>query len=342
MSKNKWYWTLQICGWGLYGILGMAINSYFYETDLLAALFSLCTALVMLLGTHTVRLLIKRNDWMKLKLGQLLIRVFPIFIGCAIFINIFNSWYMIHVIELFTYEEFSVPIYFLYVLQTTVYFALWLGIYLVIKYFRNYKREEIEKWKLQSALKDAELIALKAQINPHFLFNALNNIRALILEDHMKARDMVSHLSDLLRYSIQFNNNEKVTIAEELEIVNNYLELESIHYENRLKYEIRSGKEVERCKIPPMIIQLMAENAVKHGISQVKHGGEIIISLKQQDELLVIEVANTGKLKETERNGIGLRNATERIRILFDKEPDFELAQDGDMVRSTLKMPIEK
>ena len=218
-----------------------------------------------------------------------------------------------------------------------------MGIYLIIYFFRNYKREEIEKWKLQTALKDAELIALKAQINPHFLFNALNNIRALILEDQMKARDMVSHLSELLRYSIQFNTSEKVTIADELEIVQKYLELESIHYEKRLSFSIDSSSELSGYKIPPMIIQLMAENAVKHGISQVKQGGEININVGSEENELILEVCNTGELKKNNSNGgIGLRNATERIRLLFESEPNLQLSQEGKMVKSVLKLPLEE
>ncbi|MEQ9008940.1 MAG: hypothetical protein RLP12_13710, partial [Ekhidna sp.] len=100
--------------------------------------------------------------------------------------------------------------------------------------------------------------------------------------------------------------------------------------------------ELGMCKIPPMLIQLMAENAVKHGISQIKNGGDILVSIDKEDNNLVLEVSNTGKLKKNVGNGIGLRNATERIRILFDSEPDLELAQQGNMVRSRLKLPIEK
>ena len=162
----------------------------------------------------------------------------------------------------------------------------------------------------------------------------------MILENHMKARDMVSHLSELLRYSIQFNDNEKVTVGEELEIVEKYLELETIHYEDRLKFEILLSKELKKCKIPPMIIQLMAENAVKHGISQEKNGGNIQIYIEKTEDDLQISVSNTGQLKEDKNKGIGLRNATERIRILFEREPNLVLSQQGNMVRSMLTLPF--
>jgi two-component system, LytTR family, sensor kinase len=342
MSRAKRYWILQIVGWGSYGILGLIIGNSFYEMDASTVFWNFLSAAVMLFSTHLLRYKMKRDGWLSFKIGKLITRIIPALLIISFLANGINTGYGLLMTEIIDKEKFTFFIFLLYTFQTLIYFALWTAIYLIIFYFRNYKQEEIEKWRLQAAVKDAELIALKAQINPHFLFNALNNIRALILEDHMKARDMVSHLSELLRYSIQFNDNEKVTIEDELEIVVKYLELETIHYEDRLKFEIQIQNELKKSKIPPMIIQLMAENAIKHGISQEKGGGNILISIEKLKEDLIVEVSNTGKLKEAEGDGIGLKNATERIRILFDKEPDLELTQQGDMVRSTLKIPLEQ
>ena len=327
----------------MYGLLGATINAYFFSDEgIVTKLFPFFSALLMLTSTHVVRQLIKARGWLKKRLPSVILRVIPIYVLFSLVINAFNTWLMISVVEVFSYEELSIPVYFLYSLQSTVYFMLWTGIYLVIHYFRNYRKEEVEKWKLQSAVKDAELIALKAQINPHFLFNALNNIRALILEDQTKARDMVSHLSDLLRYSIQFNDKEKVTVTQELEVVNNYLELESIHYEERLSYRIIAEENVWQCHIPPMIIQLMVENAIKHGISKVKDGGEVVVTVAQQADDLKIEVSNTGELNRSGQEGIGIHNATERIKILFDKDPQFELFQEGKNVKSILILSLKK
>ncbi|MEP5612214.1 MAG: histidine kinase [Cyclobacteriaceae bacterium] len=343
MSRTRWYWTLQISGWTLYGVIGTVIANYFYAINIQSIAFQIFGATMMLLVTHFLRFQLKRRGWIKLKIKRMLVRLIPLLVLLAFLANGLTTGFGLKVTDMIPIDQFSFGIFLLYTLQTFVYLSLWTGIYLIIYFFRNYKREEIEKWKFQSAVKDAELIALKAQINPHFLFNSLNNIRALILEDHMKARDMVSHLSELLRYSIQFNSNEKVSIWEELDIVEKYLELESIHYENRLKFEIETDKKLGKYKIPPMIIQLMTENAVKHGISQLKDGGNINVSVSSEKEELILQVSNTGRLKERSKTGgIGLRNATERIRILFEKEPDLDLFQDGEMVRSVLKLPLEQ
>lgn len=340
MSRTRRYWIYQIIGWTLYGIIGLIIGNIFYETTVATVIWNFITAITMLTATHLLRYKIKRSGWLQLKIGRLILYLIPSLMVLALLANGIGSAYGLLATDVLVLEKFSLAVFMLYTMQTFIYLALWTAIYLIIFYFRNYKREEIEKWRLQAAVKDAELIALKAQINPHFLFNALNNIRALILEDHMKARDMVSNLSELLRYSIQFNDNEKVTIDEELEIVEKYLELETIHYEHRLSFEISLSNELRKCKIPPMIIQLMAENAVKHGISQEKEGGNIQILIEKMENDLQISVSNTGKLKNEEGKGIGLKNATERIRILFEKEPNLTLTQQGKMVKSMLTLPF--
>ena len=343
MTRNNSYWLLQFIGWGTYAMVGMVISFLFYDSvDVWIILAQLFSAVVMLFSTHLLRYKMKLDGWLKLKIQKLIARLIPTLLIISLLAHGIVIGYNILTTDIIDLENFNLLVFLLFSFQTFVYLSLWTAVYLIIYFFRNYKKEEVEKWQLETAVKDAELIALKAQINPHFLFNALNNIRALILEDHMKARDMVSHLSELLRYSIQFNDNEKVTIDEELGIVKKYLELESIHYENRLHFEISKNRGLGNCKIPPMLIQLMAENAVKHGISQVKNGGDIMISVEKEGKDLALEVCNTGKLKKNAGSGIGLKNATERIRILFDSEPDLELTQEGNMVKSRLKLPLIK
>ena len=123
---------------------------------------------------------------------------------------------------------------------------------------------------MKTSVKEAQLLALKSQVNPHFIFNSLNNIRSLVVENPEKAREMITHLSALLRYSIQFNNEERVTLEEEIVIVNNYLNLESIQLEDRLTYKIDVDEGVNNLLIPPMSIQMLTENAIKHGICPKK------------------------------------------------------------------------
>jgi LytS/YehU family sensor histidine kinase len=218
----------------------------------------------------------------------------------------------------------------------------WNIIYFGYQFFESAQQSKMAKLKAESLVKDAELIALKAQINPHFIFNSLNNIRAMVLEDPMKARDMISNLSELLRYSIQFSNEELVPLKTEIEIVEDYLKLETVQYENRLEYNLDIDQATRDLKIPPMIVQLQVENAIKHGISRLPEGGAIHVKTQLDNSNLVIIVSNTGKInKQSDNGGIGLRNAMERIKHLFDVEPNFSLSEKDGMVTSHLIFPVK-
>ena len=339
---NRRYFYFQLISWTVYFIIGMSFSYAFEPMGWKNVAFQLSATLTMFSATHFFRYAIKKLGWLEKTLLQVFMLLFVWQVVMALIVNAFNTFFGIFVLQMITVQQFSITIYFVYSFQSFMFLSLWTAVYVGSEYFRNYKRQEIEKWQLQAAVKDAELIALKAQINPHFLFNALNNIRGLILEDQMKARGMVDNLAELLRYSIQFNNSEKVTLREELEVVEKYLELESIHYEDRLKYELDVGKHLGEAKVPPMIIQLMAENAIKHGISLEKKGGKIDISIRKEEDELAISVQNTGQLLDTESSGIGIRNAIERIRILFTQMPAFTLNQQGEKVVATLKFPYQE
>ena len=184
--------------------------------------------------------------------------------------------------------------------------------------------------------------ALKSQINPHFIFNSLNNIRSLVLEDPERARTMITNLSGLLRYSVQFSHHEKVRLEDELQVVKNYLKLESIQYEDRLQYKLEINEETLDLKIPPMVIQILVENAIKHGIAELPAGGEVRIRTKLIKNDLIVEVLNTGRLKtEVTGTGIGLQNASERLNMLFGKLSTLTVENyDSDKVMAKFSIPI--
>ncbi len=218
----------------------------------------------------------------------------------------------------------------------------WSLMYFLFKFFMNFKSSEVEKWRLEAAVKDAELIALKSQINPHFIFNCLNNIRSLVIENPEKSRDMITHLSDLLRHSIQFNNKEKVSLEQELEVVQNYLNLESIQFEDRLRYRLEIKPETLELQIPPMAIQLLVENAIKHGIANLPKGGEVNIKSYLDNQTLVVEVLNTGQINNTTTGaGIGLKNASDRLNLIFGKLSGLEISNfNSEMVLAKFKIPL--
>ena len=163
-----------------------------------------------------------------------------------------------------------------------------------------------------------------------------------MLSDPEKARDMITHISELLRYFIQFNSQETVTIEQEIAVVEDYLNLESIQFDDRLKYDINIDPAYHHLKIPPMAIQLLAENGIKHGLAQSKKGGTIQIDSIKNGTSLSINVTNTGQLKPSENGGLGINNLTERMNILYGQLASFKLYNSSEnTVTATFKIPLE-
>lgn len=332
MSRNVLYWTLQITGWSVYTIILIFIFLLFSEgsqTDTIIALQVLvgCT---LMLASHLERFILKRlNLFNKLSL-QLFVYAVGLSIAAAFAAQVVIHIVLYGIVNWEGIHPFHIGESLVYWLNASLTLVIWTFLYIAVKSFENRKKKEIENWKLKAELKEAELGILKAQINPHFLFNALNNIRSLIAEDTHKARNMVSSLSNLLRYAIYHNKKERVRVEEEIAIVRQFLELEAIHYEDRLNYHIEVDESAKDYFIPPMIIQMMVENAIKHGISNRKYGGtvEVVVGLHQTD--LNVTVINDGEIQISNKSleGIGVSNIQKRISSYFGDQARFSLEQD--------------
>lgn len=348
MPKNTLYWICQISGWGVYSMLLLSLIYIFGGSDVITTdiiIVQVIIYIALILFSHLFRIYIKRNNWVSLSIGKVAFRAIA-----GAFITTVAAQTLIHIMlyllaplmQPLSIQSFSWTGFLGYVFNVFLIMSLWTAVYLGVIYSRKNRKNEIEKLELKAALQEAELAILKNQVNPHFLFNALNNIRSLILSNPEKARKMVTHISELLRYSIQFNAAEKVTLSQELEIVKDYLQLESIQFNNRLSYDFSIDENAMNAKIPPMAIQLLVENAIKHGISQLASGGNISIGASMMDDHLKIEVTNDGQLKETsKREGIGLKNLIERLQILFGQFAHLQVENSGPCtVTSSLKIPL--
>ena len=182
---------------------------------------------------------------------------------------------------------------------------------------------------------------LKGQINPHFMFNSLNNIRGLMLEDVEKSRDMLTKLSEMLRYSLTKNSVDGIALAEELEMVDNYIALSKIQFEDRLEFHKSVAEDTLQQQIPPMIIQLLVENAAKHGISNLKNGGTIDLEVTKNTEQLNIQVKNTGKLQIAKNSTqVGLKNIKQRLKLLYGEKAAFSLKEVEDNVIANITIPL--
>ncbi len=216
---------------------------------------------------------------------------------------------------------------------------LWSLIYFGVHYFWNYRKAEVDKWKLEAQAETARLKALKLQLNPHFFFNSLNSVRALIAEDPDRAQRMVTRLARLLRNTLQVDDVKTVPLEEELSTVRTYLELESVRFEDRLRYEIDAEEEALARPVPFLLVQTLAENGIKHGVAQYQSGGVITIDAHVADGTLCIRVTNPGTL-DTEEGGTGLANARERLQLLFGEKASLTVENaDADTVEATVMLP---
>jgi two-component system, LytTR family, sensor kinase len=228
------------------------------------------------------------------------------------------------------------------VVNGTLLMAGWLCLYFFYHLFDRYNRLRIEQLRLVAVVKEAELRALKSQVNPHFIFNSLNSLRGLIDENPARARQAVTQLANLLRYSLQSGHLETVPFEEELGTVNDYLALEQVRHEERLRVRLDVAPDALHCPVPPMLLQTLVENAVKYGIAPRREGGEIAVRAWRGRDDLRIEVTNPGTLAPGGGStGVGLRNAGERLRLLFGDHAALHLREDPPgRVVAAVRVPL--
>ncbi|GAB1855554.1 hypothetical protein MHTCC0001_03880 [Flavobacteriaceae bacterium MHTCC 0001] len=229
---------------------------------------------------------------------------------------------------------------FINVLQKIIYLTGFTTLFFMI---RNLKELQYQKQKAISAQKlatESQLQLLQQQINPHFLFNTLNSLRNLISSDTQKARNMVNYISEFLRESLLSNNATTKLVSEEIIVLDNYLNIQKIRWGNDLIINKDIGKGVLDLKIPSLMLQPLAENAIKHGMVSNKIL-TINISIKKQDNTLFISVSNNGKLtKPNKTESGGNTNITKRLDLLYGNNASFEMKALNDTVYSTITIKL--
>ncbi|MGA8272445.1 MAG: histidine kinase [Candidatus Sulfotelmatobacter sp.] len=199
----------------------------------------------------------------------------------------------------------------------------------VASYYQKLRERELRTSQLQAQLEKARLQALKSQLQPHFLFNTLNSISALMLTNVQAADRMITRLGDLLRLSLESADTQMTTLSRELEFVNCYIEIEKVRFEERLKVEIDIDPETLDASIPHLLLQPLVDNAIKHGISRLIAGGEIQISASRKNGDLRLEVRDNGPglngSTDSSLRGIGLRITRERLETIYGQNQSVQL-----------------
>lgn len=227
-------------------------------------------------------------------------------------------------------------------LFTFILCALWLLIYLVWHYIVKDRKDQLDKLKLETTVKELELKTIKSHINPHFIFNSLNSIRALVDENPERARTAITELSNILRSSMQAEKSETVTLEKELDIVKDYLALEHMRFEERLKVEMEVDEDTLQQAVPPMMLQTLVENAIKHGISKQVSGGIVRVIARFKDDHLELLVQNTGQLSTViNGDGFGIKSTQDRLNLMYQGKAYFVIKNTGNnMVESKVIMPV--
>jgi signal transduction histidine kinase len=317
-APSRIYWLCQTLGWGGYCLLYyVAVLIPFHAAGPRQILADLAYCLAGLIGTHCLRLLMKRRNWPDLPLPKLLPRLFL----AALIIGAFQTITLDASLLLESRVEFRGAAETLGALAATIFFsallvAFWLSVYFIVHAVRRRRSAELDALRAQVLARETRLRALQQQLNPHFLFNCLNSLRGMIDEDRDRARHMVTRLAELLRSSLRQDESNAIPLEEELATVEAYLELESVRFEERLRIRREIAPEACAALVPPMLVQGLVENALKHGIARLPAGGELILSITRAGDALRIDVVNPGTLGPQSGNGIGLANARERLRLL--------------------------
>jgi hypothetical protein len=326
-ATGQLYWVCQVGGWGVLAVSRVWAALFYLHLPWLATV----TAAVVLHGaalgvTHALRAYVRRRNWLALPRSRLVVRIVLAGMLLGVPFGIATNLTPLAVLQ----DPGILPdgsglsagpalVLLLNVINWAFVFMIWLALYFGALAVRQFRSAELRESELARALQLAELRLLKSQLNPHFLFNALNAVRSLIPDDPARAQDAVTRLANTLRYTLSSAREELVPVAQELEIVQDYLDLESLRLEDRLRIDCEVSAEARAVRIPVMLLQTVVENAIKHGIAELPAGGVLRIHGELHDGALVLEVENprpaAARVEVSE--GIGLRNAAERLRLLF-------------------------
>ncbi|MBL7472914.1 sensor histidine kinase [Robertkochia sediminum] len=341
------YWQCQLAGWGLVATYW----AYIVYTRDHYSVFStfLNYAIDVAIGislTHLYKQFAVQANWIRLPLEKLLVRVVPsILLLSVIYVLISNvKWYFFWSTLMDPNVSFKEAIvYWNPILITALrLMSIWILAYHLYHYYQKEVNTAKENAQLSTLIKQTQLDNLSAQLNPHFLFNSLNSIKSLILENPDTARRGIDLLSDLLRSSLYEKDKGLNTLRSELDLVNDYIELEKLRFEERLSMDVSVDKSLEAVKVPTLSVQLLVENAIKHGIDKKVQGGRISLVIHKSDDEMHIQVSNPGKISgDAPGGGLGLKNLRDRLYLQFKDKASLTLKQlDQDRVQATIRLPL--
>lgn len=348
-SQKYLYWVLQVSGWGMVG-LTMLFYARNYQVPITSDILFGRIAVVFFTGilvSHLLRMVIKKWRWMQQDVDKVIPKLIVGFIASSLLYSF---------IVLNAYEYLSITTGKAkqlsfgsklagYTVDNSMFFLPWVLIYYFYHFFQKSQKQQMDGLTLESLVKELELKTIKAHINPHFIFNALNSIRALVDENPIRARAAITELSNILRSSMHVEKQETVALENELAIVKDYLALENMRFEDRLKIEYDIDAATLTRQVPPMMLQTLVENAIKHGIGKLVNGGVVKVISDVKNDYHELIVQNTGQLNgyKNKEQGFGISSTTNRLNILFGDKAKFDIKQlNSSMVEAKVLIPLNE
>jgi signal transduction histidine kinase len=346
-SISPYYWRFQLMFWGIYWVLNLVYARAFgYSSVFYDGLF-VVLSLLLFATTHTLR-------WLYLHYGQhkpaalLCLHLLWLLPASAVLCQLLFGLFIYTYLQLLPADNpagaqlGSASALLGYIINTTLILMLWCAICLLHSEWLRRRNAERDYWQNQVRLREVELQFLRSQINSHFLFNALNNIRSLVHEDAEAAREAITDLATLLRGLMHSEAKATVSLRDEVELVKGYLALETLQFEQRLSFEVNIDARLHDAQVPPLLLQTLVENAIKHGIARRAAGGVIRISATAlPDNRWCLQVENPPAELPAARssNGIGLKNARSRLHAAFGELASLELALSATVLAKA-EMPM--
>ena len=346
-NRPNLFWLLHVGGWLAWGLVGKYLYTATMMGKDIAPKYALYVALITMIGIiisaplrYLYRLLWSRAIWIQtigLIGGSVLVGFLWIKIRSYIYMGWIESakdmeaWAEEMGAAADIYSKMSfVESWF----GSIVTILSWSALYFAIKSYRVFQEVRESALKSAAMAHEAQLKMLRYQLNPHFLFNTLNAISTLVLEQNTElANRMVTKLSSFLRYSLDNDPMQKITLEQELQALRLYLDIEKVRFEDRLSLEVDIEEKAKEALIPSLLLQPLIENAIKYGIARAEGGGRLKISAKVFAGELLLEVSDDGPGCELVNNripdskGVGLRNTRERLATLYGAEHSIKLSE---------------
>lgn len=342
------YWKIQLIGWttaSLYwGLSAFLSGNFIWKMGITDLIFDILIGIAL---THMYRNFALKRKWNKLNLKELLPKmVLSVLVLSLLYMFfIIGKLYLVRLLifknETVSFLEFFKSVQLQVFITGTRLMSIWVLAYHLYHYSRLELETVKENARLSIIIKEAQLNNLSGQLNPHFFFNSLNNIKFLVIENPAAARRAIDLLSELLRNSLNTNISKLISLNDEINLVKDYLELEKIRFEERLQIKIETSLNLSQYLILPFSIQSLVENAIKHGIEKRKSGGFITVKIDMKNHFIKVTVQNSGKLSdEVKDSGIGLQNLKERLLLQYNGNASFDIMQmDDETVLATILIP---